>query len=301
MIYMLIVVSILLLISYYFFFIACHRKSHLMGKIIARNTNTSRTKEDQQKAVSILKDYVAKDLYMTSFDNLNLHATYIKAKREKRLLICSHGYRGDFLLDFCYLIEFFLKNNTSLLLIDQRACSKSEGKYITFGAKEKHDLVNWVNYMENKTDKPIYLYGVSLGASTVLMSLGEDIPRINGVISDCGYSSMKNIFSDLCKDWFHLYPVPWIYLISIFTNLFGHFKIKDADAIRALEKNEIPILFIHGKDDDFVKPINTILNYNATKGEKEILWVENAGHAESAKINKEKYQEKLKEFFKKHD
>ena len=152
MVYILIIIGVLLVISYYFFFISCHRKSHLMGKIIMRNTSTSRTKEDKQKAVSILKDYVAKDLYIKSFDNLNLHATYIKAKREKRLLICSHGYRGDFLLDFCYLIEFFLKNNTSLLLIDQRACSKSEGKYITFGAHEKRDLVNWMNYMKKENE-----------------------------------------------------------------------------------------------------------------------------------------------------
>lgn len=301
MIYLLIIILFILVIGYYFFCMACYNKSKLINTIIKKNTESCRTKEDQLKTISLLKKYEVKDLYINSFDNLNLHGTFIEAKKAKRLLICSHGYRSNFVLDFCYLIEFFLENNTSLLLIDQRACSKSEGKYITFGALEKRDLVGWINYMNNMTTLPIYLYGISLGSSTTLMALGENIPKINGVIADCGYSSMKNIFRDLCKSWFHIPSFPILNIIGIYTMIFGHFKMKDADALKALENNQVPILFIHGKEDDFVKPINTILNYNVTKGDKEIMWVENARHADSAKVDSEKYKEKVTLFFKKYD
>lgn len=303
MIYIIIfgVIILMLVIGYYFFHMTCNKNSKIINNIIRKNTESCRAKGDQIKAITLLKKYDVKDLYINSFDNLKLHGTFIEAKKAKRLLICSHGYKGSFLLDFCYLIEFFLENNTSLLLIDQRACSKSEGKYITFGALEKHDLVNWINYMDNLVDLPIYLYGISLGSSTTLMALGENIPKINGVIADCGYSSMKNIFSDLAKSWFHIPAFPFISIVGIYTRIFAHFKMKDADAVKALENNTVPILFIHGKEDDFVKPINTVLNYNATKGEKEIMWVEKAKHAESSKLENVKYQEKLKEFFKKYD
>lgn len=291
---------IYLMVGYNFFSMSCKRADKRMINIINNNAKSSRTKEDENYCKEYLKNYKQEDIYINSFDNTKLHGTFIKAKNEKRVVICAHGYRASAMLDFCYTIPFLLENNSSLLLIDERACFKSGGDYITFGALEKKDLAYWIKYINKKSTSNIYLYGVSLGGATVLMTLGENIPNINGVIDDCGYESVYKLFKDLCKRWFHAPFKPLMIIVNFYAKLFGHFNLYDANT-ECLKNNNVPILFIHGKNDDFVPAENTKENYNKTKGDKEILWIPNAKHAESAKKDKEKYQKYLISFFNKHD
>ena len=62
----------------------------------------------------------------------------------------------------------------SLLLIDNRSSGSSEGKYITFGMRESEDLIRWIKYINKKyPDFNIILGGVSMGASTIMMSMNR--------------------------------------------------------------------------------------------------------------------------------
>ena len=63
------------------------------------------------------------------------------------------------------------REKATLLLVDQRACGKSEGKYITFGAKEKYDILLWIKFINERYygKKTIYIHGTSMGAATTLM------------------------------------------------------------------------------------------------------------------------------------
>lgn len=300
-IFILIVLSIYLLIGDYFFKLSSDKYNNKMLSIMSKNTKSSRTSSDIKEIEEYLKDKEYKDYFINSFDNLKLHSKFYKASNEKRVLVCFHGYRGSSTLDFCYVIKYLLEHNTSLLLVDERCCGKSEGRYITFGSKEKYDVSSWVSFIKKKTNSLIYIYGVSLGGATVLMSLGVLKDTINGVIDDCGYISGVSIFKDLCNRWFHIPYIPLIYFVNISCILNGHYNLRNADARNTLKNNNIPILFIHGDKDDFVLESNTEEAYNLTKGPKEKLLIIGAKHAESSKIDNKKYTKALEQFFSKYD
>lgn len=291
--------AIYLIVGYRFFSMICNKDNKKIINIIHNNAKSSRTKDDEDKTKDYLKDYKLEDVYVKSFDNLKLHGTFIKSKNEKRVIVCAHGYRSDAMQDFCYMIPFLLSNNSSLLLIDERASGKSEGRYISFGANEKRDVAVFARYISKSHDN-IYLYGISLGGATVLMSLGENVPNVSGVIDDCGYESVERLFKDLCGRWFKMPYKPLMALVNFYAIVFGGFNLKTANTDN-LKNNNVPILFIHGKADDFVLIENEKENYNKTKGEKEELLVPSAKHAECAKKDTLKYQEYLINFFNKYD
>ena len=83
---------------------------------------------------------------------------------------------------------------SNILLIEQRGCGISGGKYITFGMTERYDVLTWIDWLNRETDGnlPIFLDGISLGGATVLMALELNLPdNVAGVIDDCGYTSEK--------------------------------------------------------------------------------------------------------------
>ena len=150
------------------------------------------------------------DCYLKSADGLKLHAFYLPAENAKRFVLLSHGYKGSGFGDFAYTARFLHENQCNLLFLDQRCCGASEGEYITFGAMEQYDVQRWAYYISkrNKDRLPIYLYGESMGAASVLMASGHKLPKeTRGLISDCGFRSMKGQIQDMAANWFHLH---WI-------------------------------------------------------------------------------------------
>lgn len=103
------------------------------------------------------------------------------------------GRNGE-LVDVC---NFFIKEGYNVLSISQRAHNKSEGETISMGYYESDDLLDWIQYIVKRDpDCSIVLYGVSMGAATVMMTLGKDIPRnIKAAIEDCGYTSAWDEFA----------------------------------------------------------------------------------------------------------
>ena len=93
-----------------------------------------------------------------------------------------------------------IEHQCDVLFIEHRCCGDSEGKYITFGAKEQWDVKQWAVYMaeRNKEKLPIYLYGQSMGAASVLMASGHTLPpEVKGLIADCGFQSMERQMRDM--------------------------------------------------------------------------------------------------------
>lgn len=245
------------------------------------------------------------DCYIRSADGLRLHAFYLPAENAKRFVLLSHGYKGSGFGDFAYISRFLHENGCNLLFIDQRCCGASEGEYITFGAKEQSDVQRWTYYISrrNKEKLPIYLYGESMGAASVLMASGHKLPRqVKGLIADCGFCSMKSQIQDMASNWFHLH---WIGLLlfrlDVFCALFAGFRMKDADTAEALKTNRRPVLFFHGAKDTYVDPGNSLYNYSLCKAPKELVVMSEARHLCSAYEEPELYKEKILHFFEQYD
>lgn len=245
------------------------------------------------------------DCYIRSRDGLRLHGSYLPAREAKRDLILCHGYKGSGFGDFARIAGFLHENGCNLLFIDERCCGLSEGEYITFGAREQYDVRDWAFYIseKNKGKLPIYLFGESMGAASVLMASGHGLPgEVAGLIADCGFQSMKGQLREIAAGWFHLKWIELLLLrVDLFCGLLAGFHMKEADTARAMETNKRPVLFFHGEKDTYVLPENTLQNYRRCRAPKELVVVPEARHLCSAYEEPGLYREKLLAFFAKYD
>lgn len=240
------------------------------------------------------------DVFITSFDGLRLHAKfYAASERKAPVQIMFHGYKSSAERDFCGGLREGIDGGFNVLLVDQRAHGESEGKYLTFGVNERFDCLSWASYAAERfgNDVKIYLYGISMGASTVLMASALPLPKsVSGIVADCGYTSPKAIICSVLRD--HHVPAAPVYAVAkLGARLFCGFDLDSASAPDALRRSHIPVLFIHGDDDRFVPCRMSRENFEASAAEhKKLLIVHNAGHGLSYMLDRPAYLSSLHSF-----
>ncbi len=145
-------------------------------------------------------------------------------------------------------------------------------------------------------EKPLFL-AVSMGAATVLMASDWDLPEnTRGILADCGFTTPWQIMAHVAKRDYHLPAFPLLYVLDIIARLRAGVNLKEADTRTSLQKTRLPVLFFHGKEDDFVPVSMTEENYRACKGEKELHLVSGAGHAQSFGVDPQGCQEAIVRF-----
>lgn len=234
-------------------------------------------------AGKVLFDQVEKqDLYIKSFDGLKLHGTLMKNGDGKKLIIQAHGFRSSPLHDFVAIMPYFWEKGFSILTVDHRAHGESDGEYITYGVFERKDLRDWVDKAIEALgdDTEIILHGISMGATTVLMSSVLDMPKnVKGIIADSGFTSPYDIFVEVLEKSFHAKPFPILPIVNIMAKHKVGFGFKDASTVSAMMENEIPVLFVHGEDDDFVPIEMSEANFEVLGEKKEFVRIKGARHA----------------------
>lgn len=240
-------------------------------------------------------------VYINSFDGLRLAASYYKNNSDSTILL-FHGYRSDGRFDFACAVKYYIELGLNVLVVDQRATGESEGKLITFGIKERHDVLSWSKYINEKyKPKNIFLSGVSMGASTVMMASDLDLPNnVHGIIADCGFTSASEIIKKVAKQSFKINATPILPILNIMCKTIGKFNLYEIDTIKALSHSNVPIFFIHGKKDGFVPCEMTEMSYDAARGEKYIHLVEEADHGISFLVDTDNIQREIETFVKGH-
>lgn len=242
------------------------------------------------------------DVYITSFDGLKLHATYfpaIKSSDVKKTVICFHGYTGEGLSNHMAISDYFLKNGYSILLPDARAHGESEGTYIGFGCLDRQDALGWINWVihECGEDVKIMLHGTSMGGATVLMTSGLNLPsNVKGIVSDCGFTSPKEVFTYVLNSMYHLPAFPAIHGADLINKKLAGYGMDECNAKREVQKAKVPILFIHGSADTFVPCSMCHEIYDSCSAPKRKLIIEGAAHAESYYKDMKTYENALTEF-----
>lgn len=243
-----------------------------------------------------------RDVYMTSFDGLKLHATYFPAIENtdiKKAVICFHGYTGEGLSNHIAIADYFLKHGYAMLMPDARAHGESEGEYIGFGCLDRKDALGWIKWLigECGEDVKIMLHGTSMGGATVLMTSGLKLPaNVRGIVSDCGFTSPKEVFTHVLNSMYHLPAFPAIQGADLLNKKLAGYGMDECNAKYEVQKAEVPILFIHGSADTFVPCSMCHEIYDNCRSPKRKLIVEGAAHAESYYKEMGTYEKALDEF-----
>lgn len=294
-------ILLILAVCFYFFKVAFIRRK--ICNIENLNSRANRPllpyREIIEKGMEFNRTQPHQTLNVKSFDGLNLFADYYENKNSDTTMILFHGYRSSGKRDFCCAVQMYYEMGMNVLLVDQRSHSRSEGKLITFGIKERKDVVSWVDLILQKFPvKSIILGGMSMGATTVLLSAGLNLPQnVKGIIADCGFTSPREIICEVARKSFRINARILLPLINLFCLVFGRFSIYEASTVKALKDNKIPVLFIHGNADDFVPVRMTKQSYEAMEcADKYICLVDGAGHGFSFLVDTKRVRGELERF-----
>ena len=256
--------------------------------------------EKMREWARLSREIPHKNVSIKSYDGLTLRGRYYHFYDDAPIELMLHGYRGDSERDLSGGIFRAKRIGHNVLLVDQRACGESDGHVVTFGIRERYDCARWVDFIINEIDSNarIILTGVSMGAATVLMASGGELPsNVIGVLADCGYSSPKLIICDVLHK-IHLPSAIFYPFIALGARIFGGFNLKEFSPIEAAARTNLPIIFFHGDVDAFVPCRMSIDNYNACASErKRLVVIKGAGHGLCYVANEEEYVKELKDFF----
>lgn len=239
------------------------------------------------------------DVWIKSRDGLKLHGTYFKGDEGTKAVICFHGYTSKGLNDYGSLSYYYLKHGFRMLLIDERAHGDSEGTYIGFGTMDRYDGMEWIKWMiqEIGEDAQILLHGNSMGGATVCMMGGMELPpQVKGIVSDCAFTSAKDVFTHVLHSMYHLPAFPMIQIADRLNRKNAGYGLDDCNAAREVRKARVPFLFIHGEDDVFVPCWMCHELYKNCASPKTKLIVKGAGHGESYYKDTQAYENALDSF-----
>lgn len=239
------------------------------------------------------------DVWIQSDDGLKLHATWFPQEECKKIVICFHGYTSRGMNDYTGLSSYYLPHGYSMLLVDERAHGESEGTYIGFGCLDRMDALKWIDWVLETCgeDVRILLHGTSMGGATVLMTSGLNLPeQVKGIISDCAFTSPKEVFTHVLHTMIHLPAFPIMQISDVINRKRAGYGLDDCNAAREVQKATVPILFIHGSADTFVPCSMCDTIYENCTSPKKKLIVEGAAHAESFYKDTEAYENAMTEF-----
>lgn len=244
------------------------------------------------------------EIHMTSKDDLDLMSYFLPAKKPtNKLVILTHGYLGNAKQMGLYGQFYYEELGYNIFMPNARGHGKSGGDYYGFGWPDRLDLIDWTKLLSEKlgADTEVIYHGLSMGAATVLMASGEQLPeQVKAIIADSPYQSVYQLFAYQLDRMFHLPAFPLLDNMSLLTNARAGYSLKEADALSAVKRATVPILYIHGKADTFVPTEMTKELYEETKSDAALFLVDDANHGEAFVMDQEVYKMKIKTFLEKY-
>lgn len=259
-------------------------------------------REQMLENIQILLETPYERVTVRSYDGLKLVGKLYEGQPGAPLILFFHGYRSTAERDGSGGFQLCRKKGWHILMPDQRAHGESEGKTITFGVRERLDCLAWARYAAKRMgpDTPIFLWGISMGAATVLMASDLPLPEtVRGIVADCGYDTPAGIVKETIRRrrWplFPLYP-----FTALGARLFGGFHVTETSALDCVRRARLPILLIHGEADHVVPCDMARSLRDACASRVELLTVPGADHGISWYVDMPAYQAALLRFMKEH-
>ncbi len=247
--------------------------------------------------IDSLPEDCSNTLTMESSDGFTLVGQeFLQSEPSDKWAFIIHGYTSRKEQMYPYAIWFY-EQGYNCFLPDLRAHGQSQGDYIGMSLPDHFDCIDWINLIiKEHPDARFVLMGQSMGAATVNYILGEDIPtNVVCAISDCGYTTTREMMNEKCGDWFHLPPV-FVDTVRLALLMRGGYDLFDSNPIEGAKKNTRPILYIHGTADELV-PFYMVNDFYAVqKAPKRLFTVEGAGHCRSRSVQPEEYDKQMLDF-----
>ncbi len=279
------------------FFVSAARRRRQREALFSMPRGFGEMDGEMRRLVAELDALPHEEVTLTARDGTRLFGRYYHVRDGAPLEIECHGYRGHAIRDFCGGNPLARELGHNTLLIDQRAQGRSGGHTITFGIRERLDILDWVDYAHARFGEiPIFLVGISMGGASVLMASGEPHPAsVVGVIADCPYSAPREIICSVIR-MMHLPPRLAYPLVAAAARLFGRFSLAECTAVDAVTRAHLPILLLHGECDRLVPCEMSRRIAAAAEGRARLVTFPGADHGMSFMTDPDLYGRTVAEF-----
>lgn len=255
---------------------------------------------DENEKYDWFEHSTREDDFIDSYDGLKLHGIRIMNNGgSHKWLIVVPGFNGSILtmLDILWEADH---RGFNILALDNRGSGMSEGSYTGLGWNEHYDVISWVNYLLSKDEKAeIALYGINLGGTTILNTLGEYIPdNVKCAIEDGGFSEAQDFVLHNIKRYLKVDGNLLLPAINLFVKNLLHYSLSEVSTKRQVSLSNTPTLFIHGMEDEFIPASMVFDNYYACNADKELFTIQDTKGNET-KLN-ENYYNTIFEFINKY-
>jgi len=142
------------------------------------------------------------DVAFAASDGVKLKGWWVGAPEDRGTVILVHGLNRS-RIEMVRKLPFLHQAGWNALLFDLRHHGESGGDATSFGFWERQDVKAAVALARGRAKGPVVLWGVSLGAATVVMTAADD-PTIAGVVCDSSYLSLRDTVSHhlgLARHW----------------------------------------------------------------------------------------------------
>lgn len=217
--------------------------------------------------------------------------------KSNKWVIVVHGFTSEAKESANY-IKGFYDRGYNIFAPDLIAHGKSEGKAYSMGGYDAEDLVAWINKLSSEYKSPdMILFGTSMGATTVMNSLGKNLPEnVKGFIEDSGYVDLNGQFVYQLDKLFGLPSFPVIPLSNTVTKIRAGYSFSDVNVSQALKDNKLPALVLHGEKDGFVPLHNAYDVFNTLKSDKVIVTFPDSKHCKAEKNHTKRYWQAVDNF-----
>ena len=274
------------------------------GELISGTQQDNAFLNELNEAAKRLEAKEHETVEIVSHDGTTLVGHFIPHEKPKRVIIAMHGWRTSWAYDFGTMADFWEENDCSVLYAEQRGQNDSGGEYMSFGLVERYDVLDWVNWVTQRcgSELPVYLAGVSMGATTVLMAAGLDLPdNVHGIAGDCGFTSPQAIWKHVVNKNLHMsYGLRGVMADTMFKKRV-QMATDEYSTVDAMKCCKVPVLFAHGTEDHFVPVEMTYENYTACAAPKRLFIVPGADHGMSYYYDKKGYESAIKNFWNEFD
>ncbi len=266
---------------------------------VAANVNAKKTKWDITKEIlfginavkrpnSVQGDSSFEIIRLVTADKTNIEGWYFKTPNVvKGTVVMFHGHGGTKSGVINEAAEF-KKMGYNTFLIDFRAHGNSGGNTCTIGYNEAEEVQLAYNFIKEKGEKNIVLWGISMGAAAISKALNDYALQPAKIILEMPFGSIQEAAEGRIK-MMGLPPEPLATLITFWGGAehgFWAFNMKPSEYAK---KITTPTLLQWGKNDSRVSESETSLIYQHLPAAKKLVVYDHCGHESLCKKENSKW------------
>ena len=245
---------------------------------------------------TVTTDSVFQTVILKTNDGLKLEAWYIPVDSARGTVCLFHGHGGT--KSGVYVeSEAFRKMGYNTLLLDFRAHGNSEGNTCTIGYDESEDVKLAYDFIKNKGEQHIILWGISMGAAAVSKSISDFDITPSKVILEMPFGSIVKAGEGRIK-MMHLPPEPLATLLTFWGGVEHGFWAFNMKPTAYVKKIKCPVLLQWGLNDPRVSREEIDAIYNNIPSAKKLVVYQSCGHESLCKVETEKWKTEVSNFLK---